>query len=279
MKNIYLLKKKIEDILKLLKINHKNTISLIKSKEKLQNAKNINTFYQFNFTTQNRQLIRLGNDQLNVMKFIIIFSLIILSRNKSIHLFPILFNKKSQIILNINQIGVHSILNRNYFNNLESLSINGQIQDNYTRYNFTEINNTIILEFNSLTSCENMFKSVKMESIIINISDAVSNIKNMFENCINLKTIHVKNFAMSQELIADNLFFSCENLISLDLIWISNSTLITSMQKMFYGCKSLKSIINLNFDTSSITNFDDLFNGCSKLTSINLRAFKTENLK
>ena len=47
------------------------------------------------------------------------------------------------------------------------------------------------------------------------------------------------------------------------------------MEKMYYGCKSLKSLNLSKFNISLIKNMKKLFYGCSSLKSIELSSFKT----
>ena len=58
---------------------------------------------------------------------------------------------------------------------------------------------------------------------------------------------------------------------------VTDTSEITSMEKMFYGCKSLTSLDLSNFDTSVVTNMSGMFYDCSSLTSLLLgpNFFKT----
>ena len=178
----------------------------------------INLFNPFKFIKKNEQKMNKSNYLLNIINFIIIFSLIILSTNKSINLFSILTFNTNRIILYINKKGVHNILNSLYINTPSSVSINDKWQDQIkNNYNLTKEINKITLNFNSITTCENMFREVEMESIEINIDASISNINNMFYNCNYLKNITVSRFAVSNGLKMNSLFYYCTNLISIDL--------------------------------------------------------------
>ena len=70
------------------------------------------------------------------------------------------------------------------------------------------------------------------------------------------------------------------NLQSVETITFSsfNTSNVTSMNSMFYGCRALTSLDLSNFDTSKVTSMNSMFNNCSALTSLNLRSFNTENV-
>ena len=58
----------------------------------------------------------------------------------------------------------------------------------------------------------------------------------------------------------------------------SNTSKVTHMGGMFYGCSGLTSLDLSNFDTSNVTDMDSVFNGCRGLTSLDLRNFNTSNV-
>ena len=57
-----------------------------------------------------------------------------------------------------------------------------------------------------------------------------------------------------------------------------NTENVTYMYKMFYGCKSLKSLDLSGFDTKNVTNMYDMFSGCESLETIDLSGFDTKNV-
>ncbi len=57
-----------------------------------------------------------------------------------------------------------------------------------------------------------------------------------------------------------------------------NTSNVTDMYMMFYGCMNLASLDISNFDTSNVTNMSGMFTGCSILTSIDLSSFNTSNV-
>ena len=120
--NINLFQKNIKYVFTSIKINKKIFLKPISSNEKLNTTKNAKTFISNIILEKNKHNFNRSNYLLNL---IIIFSLFILSYSKSFKLFPILSNKNSQIILNINMQGLHSILHSS-FPNPDSVIINGE---------------------------------------------------------------------------------------------------------------------------------------------------------
>ena len=70
-------------------------------------------------------------------------------------------------------------------------------------------------------------------------------------------------------------FTSLASIVGIENLDTSNST---SMQCMFYDCKSLQGIDLSHFQTSKVLNMNAMFYGCSSLTTIDLSAFDTQNV-
>jgi len=68
-----------------------------------------------------------------------------------------------------------------------------------------------------------------------------------------------------------------ENIISIDFSHF-DSSLITDMNSLFKGCKSLKTIIFTNFNTSSVSNMNEMFSGCTALQILDLKNFITNEV-
>ena len=58
-----------------------------------------------------------------------------------------------------------------------------------------------------------------------------------------------------------------------------NTSYVTDMYRMFYGCKKLTNLDLSSFDTSNVTNMDDMFENCYSLKTLNLSQFDTGNVK
>ena len=73
------------------------------------------------------------------------------------------------------------------------------------------------------------------------------------------------------------MFYGCSGLPSIDLSGFDTSK-VTDMSHMFYGCSRLPSIDLSDFDTSKVTTMYYMFYGCSGLPSIDLSDFDTSNV-
>ena len=68
------------------------------------------------------------------------------------------------------------------------------------------------------------------------------------------------------------------NLIKINFNDIFNTSNVTNMSYMFYGCSSLTSLDLSSFNTSNVTNMECMFWECSSLTSLDLSSFNTEKV-
>ncbi len=57
-----------------------------------------------------------------------------------------------------------------------------------------------------------------------------------------------------------------------------DTSYITNMSQLLYGCANLKNIEFANFNTSKVTNMDSMFYGCKKLNTIDLSSFDTSKV-
>ena len=73
-------------------------------------------------------------------------------------------------------------------------------------------------------------------------------------------------------------FCSLPNLKEITDLEYLNTSNVTDMRSMFYGCMNLASLDVSNFDTSNVTNMSDMFTGCSSLINIDLNSFNTSNV-
>ena len=88
-----------------------------------------------------------------------------------------------------------------------------------------------------------------------------------FNGCINT----------SKVTSMERMFYGCQALNSLDLSRF-NTANVTSMSSMFFGCKALNSLDLSSFDTAKVTNMGDMFYGCTALKSLDLSSFNTANV-
>lgn len=133
----------------------------------------------------------------------------------------------------------------------------------------------------------NMDGTTWVVSTPANRMNANANCRAMFMGTYNSST-HTYQSALSNIDFGDNfntsnvtdmglMFFGCSSLTSLNLSNFNTSN-VTYMASMFSGCSSLTSLNLSNFNTSNVTSMSYLFSGCSSLTSLNLSNFNTSNV-
>ena len=104
-----------------------------------------------------------------------------------------------------------------------------------------------------------------------------NNCREMFREFNNLEKIEFSNIDTSNVTDMNYMFFGCSSLTSLDLSNFDTSN-VTDMSGMFSYCSSLTSLNLSNFDTSDVTNMSGMFSYCSSLTSLDLSKFDTSNV-
>ena len=72
----------------------------------------------------------------------------------------------------------------------------------------------------------------------------------------------------------DYMFYGCSNLNQLSVSSLSTAN-VTSMKAMFFNCSKLSSLDLSNFNTAKVTDMSSMFSGCSGLTSLTLSSFNT----
>lgn len=73
-------------------------------------------------------------------------------------------------------------------------------------------------------------------------------------------------------------FYGLNNLETIEGIDYLNTSYVTDMRFMFYGCSKLTSLDVGNFNTSNVSDMSHMFYGCSSLTSLDVSNFNTSNV-
>ena len=94
---------------------------------------------------------------------------------------------------------------------------------------------------------------------------------------LKIKTVRFDGTVMPKSCL--NWFWSCYSLKEIKNIQNLYTNECTSMEGMFTGCKSLKSLDLSNFDTSNVTTMKSMFDSCMSLTSLDLSGFDTSKVK
>ena len=119
-----------------------------------------------------------------------------------------------------------------------------------------------------------------MKQLLSQIKDTskVTDMKRMFYGCsFSLTSLDLRNFNTSNVINMQQMFDSCNELITLDL-YNFNTSNVTNMGFMFDECFKLTSLNLSSFDTSNVTNMRNMFFNCASLTYLDLTNFNTSNV-
>ena len=100
---------------------------------------------------------------------------------------------------------------------------------------------------------------------------------NMF-NGSKTTNIDTSSFDTSNVTNMNNMFYGCSSLTDIDVTNFDTSN-VTNMLAMFASCSSLTDIDVTNFDTSNVVTMVSMFGGCSNLEKIDVTNFDTGNVK
>ncbi|MDK8794248.1 BspA family leucine-rich repeat surface protein [Corynebacterium sp. MSK041] len=78
----------------------------------------------------------------------------------------------------------------------------------------------------------------------------------------------------SQVTNMESMFYGCSSLTSVPEM---DTSQVTNMESMFYGCSSLTQVPEM--DTSQVTNMRAMFDGCSSLTDGNVKLIRKDGTK
>ena len=99
-----------------------------------------------------------------------------------------------------------------------------------------------------------------------------------FLNFGNLKQIEgIENLNTTNVTDMSSMFYGCSQLTSLDVTHF-NTEKVTTMLQMFTDCRCLTSLDVTNFNTANVTDMSSMFYGCSQLTSLDVTHFNTANV-
>ena len=160
----------------------------------------------------------------------------------------------------------------------EKCTYSGGFQNDYRKgisYIFNTENEAI------LTSKQYLYL-YKDSRIDIHFNETVKSLEKFFDynSDLNVKyliTIDLSHFDTSSVTNMDGLFFGCSSLETIVLSHFKTS-LVSKMGYMFGLCSSLRSIDLSHFDTSLVTRMSYIFSGCSKLKSIDVSHFDTSSV-
>ena len=102
--------------------------------------------------------------------------------------------------------------------------------------------------------------------------------RSWFSGMTNLQTITDMSYLNTSEVTDMSfMFYGCSSLTSLELSNF-NTAKVKAMAGMFRECSGLTSLDLSSFNTANVTLMQAMFNGCSGLTSLDLRGFNTSQV-
>ena len=98
--------------------------------------------------------------------------------------------------------------------------------------------------------------------------------------CADITTVVFdKSFGEYTELTSTAYWFrGCSALATITGIEYLKTDNVTTMERMFYGCKALTELDVSHFNTANVTTVSQMFFNCSALTSLDVTGFKTGNM-
>ena len=96
-------------------------------------------------------------------------------------------------------------------------------------------------------------------------------IKSILFNDGNVDSPNVPNYTISGKPVS----YKCSQSTSKVVFKDFDTSAVTDMSSMFYGCNRLTTLDLSNFDTSSVTNMNYMFKHCRNLTTLDLSSFDT----
>ena len=99
----------------------------------------------------------------------------------------------------------------------------------------------------------------------------------LFAYLPNVKTINLSNLDTSKVTTMISMFYGCSSLTTLDISGFNTSN-VTSMSYMFWNCSGLTTLNLSSFDTSNVTDMGNMFYSCSSLTTLDISNFNTSKV-
>lgn len=192
-----------------------------------------------------------------------------------------------------------------YCNHLESLDVSNWNTSNITELNFVftcceslrKIDGLETWDVSKVTDMDSVFGNIPVKALNLSTWNTrnVTNMCKMFCDCTSLSELILpENFVTNKVTIINNMFQNCESLTNIDVSkWdVSNVTNFnfvfggiglkeidlsswntgkaTSMMSLFNGCHNLEKINMSNWDCSKVTSMNFAFNGCILLKEIDM---------
>ena len=199
-------------------------------------------------------------------------------------------NKEPRTISRIEQIEIKALLSVGKHSLKLSYKKDGSVNDNADRTCIYDLKTaTTFSEYVAdyvATNSTLTFKKItsdNLEDLDLSRMAVVDNIDMVQNVCTNYSSIKNIVFDESFKTYAptslSEFFNGCETLETISGLEYLNTTKVTNMSFMFYGCSALTSLDLTNFNTAKVTDMSYMFYGCSALTSLDLTNFNTAKVK
>ena len=99
-------------------------------------------------------------------------------------------------------------------------------------------------------------------------------IKSILFNDGNVDKPNVPNYTISGKPVS----YKCSQSTSKVVFKDFDTSSVTDMSSMFYGCRRLTTLDLSSFNTSSVTNMHEMFKYCDRLTTLDLSSFNTSSV-
>ena len=141
------------------------------------------------------------------------------------------------------------------------------LENGYKIYNYTDTTTGVV---NVYVVCENGKQIIFPKDSSYMFYDVKAILRQITFSPEHINTSNVTDM--------NNMFFGCNGLTSLDLTSFDTEN-VTNMSWMFTSCGKLSSLdVSKKFSTKNVTNMRQMFSGCDSLTSLDLTGFDTENV-
>ena len=124
-----------------------------------------------------------------------------------------------------------------------------------------------------------VYNLTKEENIItMKFNKLLNSCNIMFLNLTNITKIDLTKFDSSKVTQMAGMFFGCRSLISVNFGNFKTS-LVKNMHRMFDSCSKLSSLDLSSFDTSQVEDMYGMFSFCNSMLSFDLNSFTTSKVK
>ena len=93
------------------------------------------------------------------------------------------------------------------------------------------------------------------------------------------KVVFDASFKVFRPTTTEHWFYELSALTTIEGLENLNTSAVTDMKNMFYGCSGLTELNVSNFNTSAVTNMQGMFFNCYRLTELNVSNFNTSAVR